>query len=234
MGAVYKREMKAYFTSPIGYIVMAVMLFLMGLYFTYMFSAGYSDISFLFMSISSVSLFVSPIITMRLVSEDKKQKVDQVLLTAPVKLWKIVTGKFLAAFTLFMLPFTASVIYEIILNVNSADVSWVMFLSNLVGIALYGAAIIAIGLFISSMTESQIIAGIVGMVVSFFIMQIDYFATAVDVAWVSTACTYFSFINRFYAFTSGQIDASNIVFFLSIAVLFIYLTTLAMDRKRWA
>ncbi|MBQ4154428.1 MAG: ABC transporter permease [Clostridia bacterium] len=234
MGAVYKREMKAYFTSPIGYIVMAVMLFLMGLYFTYMFSAGYSDISFLFMSISSVSLFVSPIITMRLVSEDKKQKVDQVLLTAPVKLWKIVTGKFLAAFTLFMLPFTASVIYEIILNVNSADVSWVMFLSNLVGIALYGAAIIAIGLFISSMTESQIIAGIVGMVVSFFIMQIDYFATAVDVAWVSTACTYFSFVNRFYAFTSGQIDASNIVFFLSIAVLFIYLTTLAMDRKRWA
>lgn len=234
MGAVYKREMKAYFTSPIGYIVMAVMLFLMGLYFTYMFSAGYSDISFLFMSISSVSLFVSPIITMRLVSEDKKQKVDQVLLTAPVKLWKIVTGKFLAAFTLFMLPFIASVIYEIILNVNSADVSWVMFLSNLVGIALYGAAIIAIGLFISSMTESQIIAGIVGMVVSFFIMQIDYFATAVDVAWVSTACTYFSFVNRFYAFTSGQIDASNIVFFLSIAVLFIYLTTLAMDRKRWA
>jgi ABC-2 type transport system permease protein len=234
MGAVYKREMKAYFTSPIGYIVMAVMLFLMGLYFTYMFSAGYSDISFLFMSISSVSLFVSPIITMRLVSEDKKQKVDQVLLTAPVKLWKIVTGKFLAAFTLFMLPFTASVIYEIILNVNSADVSWVMFLSNLVGIALYGAAIIAIGLFVSSMTESQIIAGIVGMVVSFFIMQIDYFATAVDVAWVSTACTYFSFVNRFYAFTSGQIDASNIVFFLSIAVLFIYLTTLAMDRKRWA
>lgn len=234
MGAVYKREMKAYFTSPIGYIVMAVMLFLMGLYFTYMFSAGYSDISFLFMSISSVSLFVSPIITMRLVSEDKKQKVDQVLLTAPVKLWKIVTGKFLAAFSLFMLPFTASIIFQIILNINSADVSWVMFLSNLVGIALYGAAIIAIGLFISSMTESQIIAGIVGMVVSFFIMQIDYFATAIDVEWVSTACTHFSFVNRFYAFTSGQIDASNIVFFLSVAVLFIYFTTLALDRKRWA
>ena len=234
MGAVYKREMKAYFTSPIGYIVMAVMLFLMGLYFTYMFSAGYCDISFLFMSISSVSLFVSPIITMRLVSEDKKQKVDQVLLTAPVKLWKIVTGKFLAAFSLFMLPFTASIIFEIILNINSADVSWVMFLSNLTGIALYGAAIIAIGLFISAMTESQIIAGIVGMVVSFFIMQIDYFSTAVDVAWVSTACTYFSFVNRFYAFTSGQIDVSNIIFFLSVAVLFIYFTTLALDRKRWA
>ena len=234
MGAVYKREMKAYFTSPIGYIVMAVMLFLMGLYFTYMFSAGYSDISFMFMSISSVSLFVSPIITMRLVSEDKKQKVDQVLLTAPVKLWKIVTGKFLAAFSLFMLPFTASIIFQIILNINSADVSWVMFLSNLMGIALYGAAIIAIGLFISSMTESQIIAGIVGMVVSFFIMQIDYFATAVDVAWVSTACTYLSFVNRFYAFTSGQIDFSNIIFFLSVAVLFIYFTTLALDRKRWA
>ena len=178
MRAVYKREMKAYFSSPIGYIVSAVMLFLMGLYFTYMFSSGYSDISFMFMSISSIALLVSPIITMRLFSEDKKQKIDQVLLTAPVKLWKIVAGKFFAALSLFMLPFSASVLYQLIISFNeTATVSWVMFLSNIVGMVFFGAAILSIGLFISAMTESQIIAGIFGMVVAFFIMQIDYFAT---------------------------------------------------------
>ncbi len=235
MGAVYKREMKAYFTSPIGYIVSAVMLLLMGLYFTYMFSAGYADISFMFMSISSIALLVSPIITMRLLSEDKKQKIDQVLLTAPVKLWKIVLGKFFAALSLFMLPFTASFFYQIVIATNkSATVSWVMYLSNLVGMFFLGAAILAIGLFISSMTESQIIAGVFGLVVSFFIMQMDYFSSTIDSKIFSSICTYFSFINRFYAFTSGKIDFSNIIFFLSITVLFLYFTTLAMDRKRWA
>ena len=235
MGAVYKREMRAYFTSPIGYIVSAVMLFLMGLYFTYMFAQGDSDISFMFMSISSIALLISPIITMRLFSEDKKQKIDQVLLTAPVKLWKIVLGKFFAALSLFMLPFTASLFYQIIIALNkTATVSWVMYLSNLTGMLLLGAAILSIGLFISAMTESQIIAGIFGMVVAFFIMQIDYFASAVDSEFFSKICTYFSFINRFYAFTSGKIDFSNMVFFLSITALFLYLTNLAMDRKRFA
>lgn len=235
MGAVYKREMRAYFSSPIGYIVISVMLFLMGLYFTYMFSAGYSDISFMFVSLSSIALLISPIITMRLFSEDKKQKIDQVLLTAPVKLWRIVLGKFFAAFSLFMLPFIASLIYQIIIAANkSATVSWTMYCSNVLGIALLGAAILSIGIFVSAMTESQIIAGILGLVISFFIMQIDYFASAIDSAIFSKACTYFSFVSRFYAFTSGQIDFSNIVFFLSITVLFLYFTNLAMDRKRWA
>lgn len=233
MGAVYKREMKAYFSSPIGYIVMAVMLLLMGLYFTYMYENSYSNLSFLFTSISSIALLIAPIITMRLISEDKKQKVDQVLLTAPVKLWKIVCGKFFAAFTLFMLPFVITVVYELIL-MTSTEVNWLLFLSNILGVALLGAAILSIGLFISALTESQIIAGIFGLVVSFFIMQIEYFSQTVGQEWFTSVCTYISFLQRFYAFTSGQIDFSNAVFFLSVAVLFLFFTNAAMDRKRWA
>lgn len=95
MHAIYKREMKSYFTSPIGYIVCSVMLLLLGLYFSYMYRNNYTNISFVFMSISTIALLVCPIITMRLLSEDKRQKVDQLLLTAPVKLWKIIYGKFL-------------------------------------------------------------------------------------------------------------------------------------------
>ncbi len=233
MRAIYKREMRAYFTSPIGYIVTAVMLLLMGMYFSFMYESNYSNLSFLFISISSIALLVSPIITMRLFSEDKRQKVDQVLLTAPVKLWRIVVGKFLAALSLFMLPFAMSPVYQIILAV-STDVNWLLYLSNLLGILLLGSAILSIGLFISALTESQIISGIFGMVVAFFIMQIDYFAQTVGKEWFTNVCTQISFLSRFNAFTSGQLDFSNLVFFASVTVLFLFFTNMVLDRKRWA
>lgn len=233
MGAVYKREMKAYFTSPIGFIVMAVMLLLMGMYFTFMYESSYSNLSFMFISTSSIALLVAPIITMRLLSEDKKQKVDQVLFTAPVKLWRIVCGKFFAALTLFMLPFAFSLVYEIIIML-STEVNWLLYISNVLGTLLLGSAILSIGLFISALTESQIIAGVFGLVVSFFIMQIDYFSQTVGKEWFTNLCTKISFLSRFNAFTSGQIDFSNIIFFVSVTVLFLFLTNTALDKKRWA
>lgn len=234
MGAVYKREMKAYFTSPLGYIITAVMVFLLGLYFNYMYSNAYGNISFVFMSISSIALLIAPIITMRLISEDKKQKVDQALFTSPVKLWKIVCGKFLAAFTLFMLPYAMTIVYQLILMLSGGDVNWFALLVDLLGMALLGAAILAIGLFISALTESQIIAGVFGLVVSFIIMQIDYFSETVSLDWFSNLCTSVSFLSRFNAFTSGKFDFSNIIFFLSVTVLFLFLTDIVLDRKRWA
>ena len=233
MHAIYKREMKSYFTSPIGYIVCSVMLLLLGLYFSYMYRNNYTNISFVFMSISTIALLVFTIITMRLLSEDKRQKVDQLLLTAPVKLWKIIYGKFFAALTLFMLPFAMTFIYVFILML-STSVNWLAFLADLLGIALLGSSILAIGLFISALTESQIIAGIFGIVVSFFIMQIDYFSQSVDATWFTNATTYISFVTRYNAFTSGKIDFSNIVFFASVTVLFLYLATAVLDKKRWA
>ena len=209
------------------------MLLLLGLYFSYMYRNNYTNISFVFMSISTIALLVCPIITMRLLSEDKRQKVDQLLLTAPVKLWKIIYGKFFAALTLFMLPFAMTFIYVFILML-STSVNWLAFLADLLGIALLGSSILAIGLFISALTESQIIAGIFGIVVSFFIMQIDYFSQSVDATWFTNATTYISFVTRYNAFTSGKIDFSNIVFFASVTVLFLYLATAVLDKKRWA
>lgn len=233
MSAVFKREMKAYFTMPVGYIVIAVMLVLMGMYFSYMCQSSYSNISFVFSSISSIALLVAPIITMRLFSEDRKQKVDQALFTAPVKLIKIILGKFLAAFTLFMIPVGVTLVYMIIL-MTTADVNWLAYLTDLIGIALMGAAIISIGMFISSLTESQIIAGIFGLGVSFFIMQIDYFSTAMNMPWFTKVCTAVSFISRYNAFTAGRLDISNCIFFISVVAIFLYLTHVALDKKRWA
>ena len=233
MKAVYKREMRAYFTMPIGYIVIAVMLLLTGMYFSYMCQSSYANITFVFSSISSIALLIAPIITMRLFSEDRKQKVDQALFTAPVKLISIVLGKFFAAISLFMLPLTITLVYQIILSFV-ADVNWLLYLSDLLGIALMGGAILSIGIFISALTESQMIAGIFGIGVSFFIMQIDYFSSAVNAEWFTKFCTSISFIARFNAFASGKFDFSNVIFFLSVVTLFLYFTHLVLDKKRWA
>ena len=233
MKAVYKREMRAYFTMPIGYIVLAVMMALMGMYYSYMCQSNYFNISFVFSSISSIVLFIAPVITMRLFSEDRKQKVDQALFTAPVKLINIIMGKFFAALTLFMLPMAITLIYQILL-LFTAEINWLTYLCDLLGVALLGSAIIAIGMFISALTESQIIAGIFGLAVSFFIMQIDYFATAVGLEWFKSICTAVSFITRYNAFTAGQLDFSNCVFFISVTAMFIYFTYVSFDKKRWA
>ena len=233
MKAVYKREMRAYFTMPIGYIVLAVMMALMGMYYSYMCQSNYLNISFVFSSISSIVLFIAPVITMRLFSEDRKQKVDQALFTAPVKLINIIMGKFFAALTLFMLPMAITLIYQILL-MFTAEINWLTYLCDLLGVALLGSAIIAIGMFISALTESQIIAGIFGLAVSFFIMQIDYFATAVGLEWFKSICTAVSFITRYNAFTAGQLDFSNCVFFISVTAMFIYFTYVSFDKKRWA
>ena len=233
MKAVYKREMRAYFTMPIGYIVLAVMMALMGMYYSYMCQSNYFNISFVFSSISSIVLFIAPVITMRLFSEDRKQKVDQALFTAPVKLINIIVGKFFAALTLFMLPMAITLIYQILL-MFTAEINWLTYLCDLLGVALLGSAIIAIGMFISALTESQIIAGIFGLAVSFFIMQIDYFATAVGLEWFKSICTAVSFITRYNAFTAGQLDFSNCVFFISVTAMFIYFTYVSFDKKRWA
>lgn len=233
MKAVFKREMRAYFTMPIGYIVLAVMMALMGMYYSYMCQSNYFNISFVFSSISSIVLFIAPVITMRLFSEDRKQKVDQALFTAPVKLINIIMGKFFAALTLFMLPMAITLIYQILL-MFTAEINWLTYLCDLLGVALLGSAIIAIGMFISALTESQIIAGIFGLAVSFFIMQIDYFATAVGLEWFKSICTAVSFITRYNAFTAGQLDFSNCVFFISVTAMFIYFTYVSFDKKRWA
>ena len=103
MNAVYKREMRSYFSSPIGYVVLTVFALFEGFYFYFLFSNNYGDISALFSFMMNISMFLCPILTMRLISEDKRLKVDQALLTAPVSLWGMVMGKFLAAFSVYAL-----------------------------------------------------------------------------------------------------------------------------------
>lgn len=166
-------------------------------------------------------------------SEDKRLKTDQALLTAPVSLNGIVWGKFLAAFALFGIGIAITILYFLILS-SMATPQWNIFLGNLLGIILLGGSLISIGMFISSLTESQMIAAIGGFAAMFFVFMIDSIASIMPVAWLGAIFEQLSFLTRYNDFTSGILDFSNILFFLSVVVVFNFLTVRILERKRWS
>ena len=157
MFAIFKRELTAYFTSPLGYVFLAIFYAFSGLFF-YIFSlsVGSTDISSVFLMMFIVLMVFVPLLTMRLLSEDKKQKTDQLILTAPVSLLSIVMGKFLAAYAIFAIGVAVMPVYGFVMS-TFATVSWLPIWGNTVGLLLLGGIFVSIGLFISSLTENQML-----------------------------------------------------------------------------
>lgn len=235
MGAIFKKEFRSFFTSPVGYIVLAVMTFFSGLFFvSYNIGSQSSDLSSVFSSLFMVALLVLPLVTMRLFSEEKRQKTDQALLTSPVSLTGIVLGKFFAAFVMFMLSIAIMLVFAIIIAFQVTP-DWTVILGNFIGLLLVGGLIVAIGLLISSLTESQLIAAVVTIGISFILLIMDNIATQFsNFKLLTTIVTFLSVSQRYDSFTSGIIAYNNVIYFLSMQALVLFLTVRVLDRKRWS
>ncbi|MFR4971604.1 MAG: ABC transporter permease [Lachnospiraceae bacterium] len=187
MTAIYKKELRSYFTSMTGYICMAFMLVVIGIYFAVInLSSGYPYFGYTLSCVIVLFLLMTPVLTMRILAEEKNRKTDQLLLTAPVSLWKIVIGKYLAMVTVFGLALLITCFYPLILS-RFGTVSLPMAYTAILGYFLYGAACIAIGLFISSVTESQVIAALL----TFFVLLVFYITGVITNALPSTAVASF-------------------------------------------
>lgn len=233
MGAIFKREFKSYFTSPLGYVVLTVFALFEGFFFYYLFSNSSGDITVLFSFMMNIVMFLCPILTMRLMSEDKRLKVDQALLTAPVSLWGIVMGKFLAALAMFSLCFLLTLVNQLIFAIFVTP-DWMIYIGNLLGMLLLGSSLIAIGIFISALTESQLVSAVVSFGVVLFIMLMDTIASAIKVEAISNVITTLSFNTRYESFSNGVLDFSNLFYFVSITAVFLFLTVRMLQKKRWA
>lgn len=234
MLAIIKREILSYFSSATGYIILAAFYVFGGFYF-YMTSlaSNTTDLSYTFSSLFIILIFIIPILTMKLFSEEKKQKTDQALLTAPISLTSMTLGKYFAAIIMYLFCITITLIYAIIVSFfNSPD--WAIFASNFLGIFLLGSALIAIGMFLSSITESQIIAAIGGVVIGVLMLFIESIAHAVSVEFISKFLNKISFMNYYDDFTLGIISLENVVFFLSVCILFVFFTIRVFEKKRWS
>lgn len=233
MGAIYRREMGAFFTSGIAYVFLAGFALFSGLFFSFgVIGSGVSDMSPMFSSMFIIVLFLIPILTMKLLSEEKKNRTDQGLLTAPVSLSSIVLGKYFAALTLFIIAESIVFIYSIIIAL-CGEVVWSTLLGNYFAMLFLGAAFIAIGLFISSLTENQMASAVIGMFVLFVLYLMDSLASSISVEFIKKALLSVSFYSRYVEFTRGLFDLSSIVFFLSTAVLFNFFSVRVLDKRRW-
>ena len=235
MSAIFKKELRSYFTSPLGYIVLAVVFFFAGLFFfMYNMSYGAVSLSYVYNNLYTVvMLLVLPVLTMRLFSDEKRQKTDQALFTAPTSLTALVVGKFLAALLLFALSMAITLVFAIIIATKTTP-EWLVIFGNYLGIILLGGMIIAIGLLISCLTESQFIAAIGTFGISFLLILLDQVGGVFQgVEWLNKALTFLSVNTRYTNFTSGLVRYDNVIFFLSMQALFLFLAVRVLDRKRW-
>ena len=174
MGAIYKKELKSYFTSMIGCVFLAIMLVIIGLYFFIVNMLNmYAEMSTTLGAITFVIVLIMPIITMRTLAEENRQKTDQLLFTSPVSVTKIILGKYFALLTVYAIGILIVCTYPLIMNMYG-DAQLAQSYSSILGFFLMGAAYLAIGLFISSLTESQVIAA----VISFIVMVFTYLMTS--------------------------------------------------------
>lgn len=233
MRATFQRELYSYFNTPIAYIYLAVFYFFSGFYFAgYCLMQNSSELSEVFSSMFTICVFIIPLLTMRLMSEDRKNKTDQLLLTAPVSLLSMVMGKFLAAFALLLTGTVSMLLYGVFFSFLGLN-SWPLILGHIAGILLLGAALIAMGMFISSVTENQIIAAVGSVAVGLFLIMADSAASMLQNGLLKEVLAAISFNTHYTKFTQGILYVPDMIFFLSIMMVFIMLTVRGFEQRRW-
>ena len=183
MLAVYKKELRSYLTSMVGYVFIAFVLLILGIYFTaYNLQYASPDFGATLSSVTFLFLVITPILTMRILAEEKKNRTDRLLLTAPVSVWKVILGKYLSMVTIYAIPVVISAFYPLIMG-RYGVISYPMAYVAVIGFFFLGCAQIAVGLFLSSVTESQVIAA----VLTFGILFCSYMMDGIESFFSDTA-----------------------------------------------
>lgn len=234
MGAIFRREFCSFFTSSIAYVFLAVFFLYSGYNFSGLnIDGATTDMSNLFSSLFGIFTIIIPILTMKSFSEEKKEKTEQGLLTAPVSLGGIVLGKYFATILMYIIGISIVWLYALILS-GFGEVEWNIVLSNYLALILVGAAYIAITIFISALTENQMVAAVGGVMVLFILQMFDYIAGKIEYDFISKAFVELSFYEKYYEFTCGIFNLSSVLFFISTAVVFNFLTVRVFEKKRWS
>ncbi|WP_434310982.1 ABC transporter permease subunit [Hominifimenecus sp. rT4P-3] len=234
MGAIYKRELKSYFTSLTGYLFMAFILFFIGLYFTSYNLSNYYVASFTYplYSVNFVFMIVIPILTMRTLAEDRKSKTDQLLLTSPVSVTKIILGKYLAMVSVYFLVCLICAFGPLVLSQYGSPNLKTDY-AMLLAFFLSGCAYLAIGLYISSLTESPVLACIGTFGALLILYLISDIGSLIPIDKVGALFQNLSIQQRLMNFTGNLFDISSLVYFLSIAGFFVFMSVQSVNKRRW-
>ena len=232
--AIAKRELYAYFGSPIAYVVAAAFTFLCGLLFV----GGVArmqdaTLQSVFGSLSIVLIFIAPVLTMRLLSREQDQGTIELLLTAPVRDWEVVVGKFLASFLYYLGMIAVTGLYVVVLVAfGNPDLGTIG--ASYLGLALLGAGLLALGTFASSLTGNQVVAAVVGVVGSVSLWLLDI-VSGLGI-FGQTGGEVISFLTpsgHYYTFLDGVIDTRDLVYYFSFAFVFLFLAGRVLESRRW-
>jgi len=230
--AVAVREMRSYFLSPLAYVVMALFLALSGYLFALILANGReASLRGLIQNVSVLFLFIVPAITMRLLAEEQSTGTVELLLTNPVQEWEIVTGKFLASMLLLLTILVLTLLFPLFLYIfGSPDTGPII--TGYVGVILQAGAFMAVGLFASSLTKNQIIAAILAFAFLLILWLSDNLGQFVG-GGLGTIISYLSVITHFQSFPTGVIQTNDVIYYLTLVLAGIVLSTLALQSRRY-
>ncbi len=232
MNAIRKRDLQGFFRSPLGYIYIGAFIAIMNLYFfaTCVLSSS-SDLSSVFSNMLIVFLFLMPILTMRLFAEEYKQGTDRLLFTAPVRIWELVGGKFLAVLGVLLRALLCTVPWLIII-VLFGEAAWGTIIGCYIAVLCAAAVFAAMGLFLSSVTESQLIAAVLSFALFLGLYVVDMLSYSVSDGVLGTILSWLSIFTRYDSFMSGTFSFGSLVYFVSLTGLFLFLTARVLERRR--
>ena len=234
MIAIFKRELRAYFTGVIGYVFLASFLAVSAAVFSYttLFSMS-ADVTSYFTFMLLFSAIILPILTMKSFSEERKMRTEQLLMTSPVSITGVVFGKFLASYVMYAGALLFSSLYFLIL-IPYAEVKFAVLIGNVLAMLLVGLVFISIGLFVSSLTENQLTAAVGTMAIILAFLAIGLLSSLLPTEyWLRFVLDSLSVFTRFQSFTNGYFDVASLIYYLSAAAVFLFLTIRVYDRRRY-
>ncbi len=231
--AVAFKEIQIYFSSPVAYIVALIFMALSGFFFVRDLGNPFPEASLsnFFQGATFLLIPLAPALTMRLLAEEQKLGTIELLLTSPVRDWEVILGKYLASFVflLFLLSLTS---YYVILLLLFATPDPGPIYSGYLGLILYGAAALSVGILTSTLTSNQIIAAVVGTGILVVLYATSFIGDVVTGVW-ATIFNQLGFTSHFNDFDRGIIDSTHIVYFVTVTALFLFLSIRALESRRW-
>ena len=233
MRAIWKRELQAYFFTPVGYVFMGVFLLLSSaMFYTTILQNRSSDLPTFIGMMSYLWMLLCPVLTMRLLAEERQKRTDQLLLTSPISLPAVVLGKYLAAVTVMLLTVLLIGLFVLVVAVHGA-VYPLELLVSMLGFVLQGCAFIALDLFLSSCAGNQVTAAVMAFGANLLLWMLDLLQDAVSFVPLQKALSFLSLYKRSEPFLMGQLSFAGVGYFLSFAAAFILLTIHVLDSRRY-
>ena len=239
MLAIWKREVQNYFLTPIGYVFMGVFLLCGGVFFFLSnIASSSSSLETLFGNMIYLFMLVMPILTMRLLSEEKRTKSDQLLLTSPLSITQIVVGKFLAAATVLFATMVVMLIYVVIICCYSTPYPG-MIVSNYLGFFLVGCCYVSIGVLMSALTENQVSAAVLTFGANLLLQILESLSSSLTIPTLgfinlNTVLSWMSLYKRYYDFTAGILSFANVLYYVSVCFVILFLAVRVIDKRRWS